>query len=472
MNASGTKRRFSLAAVLAATTVLMLALAVGAGPSGASALGNPGGTACSAAINGRGATFQTNAEIAFGIGFNNDVCSGTAVLDVDSTHNNFYNYPASTGFTGSGNGQKAASCRTDAFAGTDIPYNLATLAQLNGAPGSTGGCNISFTPPNSPNVPPFPDASDTQAQVMTFPVAAGAVGVGYDLSKRICGGTNPGTIKLTGKMVSLLAGGDIGNWNDPRLRQGGLNPHLASCDRGVTRVVRLDKSGTTQIYKNYLQNVDPNRSGAVCAAGNGWTFYAQDANNQTWPEGSGCSDLTRPATSGNAAVVGLCKTTAGAVCYGDIADFALQNLKSVKVRSATAGYVPPLVNNPNTGQKTQSNCSTADASLPGTTASDAVGLNATDTWATDNPSGNHGDFTDTGPKYPICGITFALVYTGLSSSPPNAISRLSLDQRQTLYDFFSYVLSSTGQAHLGENYYAPIASAWQTKLLAGFQANF
>lgn len=70
-------------------------------------------------------------------------------------------------------------------------------------------------------------------------------------------------------------------------------------------------------------------------------------------------------------------------------------------------------------------------------------------------------------------MTFDLVYTGLSNSGgPNAISRLSLDQRQTIYDFFSYVLSNSGQAQLSTNYYAPLATNWLSKLLSGFQSNF
>ncbi len=69
-----------------------------------------------------------------------------------------YNYPkaVTASATGSGNGLKAASCRTDAFAGTDTPYSRLQLEQLDGAPGAMGGCSITFEPPFEPKSAPFP----------------------------------------------------------------------------------------------------------------------------------------------------------------------------------------------------------------------------------------------------------------------------------------------------------------------------
>jgi ABC-type phosphate transport system substrate-binding protein len=439
--------------------------------TGETGAANPHGTPCVSPVNGRGATFQTNAEIALANPYVTDPvspCAGASPLVS-------YNYPAAVGAgaTGSGNGQKAASCRTDAFAGTDIPYDTATLSLLNGAPGATGGCAITFTPPNPPNSGTFPDPNDVQAPIMSFPIAAGAVGQGYHLTSSDCGGRTVGTLKLTGKMISLLIGGEIANWNDARLRTGGVNAVLSHCNVAVTRVVRLDKSGTTQIYKNYLAKVDPTRAGAVCDPGDSWTTLAQDAHNLDWPTGAGCSTLTRPATSGNPAVVTLCLSTDGSFCYGDIADFALQGLVSATVRNhANSSFVAALKTNGITHQKTQSNCDTSTATLPGTTAADAVGLNGSDNWASDNASGNHGNITNIGSAYPICGLTFALVYSGLHKTSGGAIAALSLNQRQTLFDYFAFVLTTAGQAHLGTQYYAPVTSTWLSKLRSGFKANF
>src|SRR5262249_4810413 len=122
----------------------------------ASSAAVPGGNACVASdgkINGRGATFQKKLVLAFGSAYREDVCgeTGTGSTENGEAGNTMvaYNYPAAetAGLTGSGNGIKAASCRTDAFAGSDKPYNNAQLKELNGAPGATGGCVIGFKPP-------------------------------------------------------------------------------------------------------------------------------------------------------------------------------------------------------------------------------------------------------------------------------------------------------------------------------------
>jgi hypothetical protein len=462
--------RFISLRTLATLAVFAAAAGIYVGTTGAT---NPGGTSCTDPINGRGATFQTNAQAAFANGFVTDpksVCNGASSTLVQ------YNYAASVGFTGSGNGQKAVSCRTDAYGGTDIPFDEATLALLNGAPGATGSCAIPFTPPNPPNSGTYPDPADQQAQLMVFPVAAGAVGQGYHLTPADCGGVVVPRIKLTAQMVSLLIGGDILKWKDARLRTGGINGKLKNCNIAVTRIVRLDKSGTTQIDKNYLSRVDPNRTGALCSPGTTWTSLAQDANNVNWPTGTGCSTLTRPGTTGNPAVVALCNSTDGAFCYGDIADFVLQGLVSATVRNATdTSFIAPLTKNSSTGLVTQANCDTSAGSLPGSptpTANDVVNLNAVDNWGIDNPSGNHGNIADVGSHYPVCGVTFGMVYTGLHATTGSAIAALSLNQRQTLYDYFRYVLSGAGQAQLKANYYAPLASNWASLAKTGFSNNY
>jgi hypothetical protein len=96
-----------------------------------------------------------------------------------------------------------------------------------------------------------------------------------------------------------------------------------------------------------------------------------------------------------------------------------------------------------------------------------------DTWATDNPSGAHGDVTDSGNLYPICGVTFGLVYTGLADgTQPNAIAGLTADQRRTLYAYFSYILSSGGQKQLLTSYYQGLPPALLSPIRAEFQRNF
>ena len=150
-----------------------------------------------------------------------------------------------------------------------------------------------------------------------------------------------------------------------------------------------------------------------------------------------------------------------------------------------AGFVNAAVQNatktafPSPEEGAGANCSFKAATLPGVTASEAVGLNTKNSWSANNSENsgappNHGDVTDLGNGYPICGLTWDLVYTGLHAEEgtKNPISRLTNNQRRTLYGYFSYVLSSAGQEHLSSVEYAPLPSGWLPLLRAGFQTNF
>ena len=438
----------------------------------------PAGINCVASdgkINGRGATFQTIAQNAFVAGFHDDVCGSTPSSGGDVAGNNMviYNYPAavSASATGSGNGEKAISCRTDPFAGSDKPYSEADLANLNGAPGAQGGCGIAFTPPFSPNASPFPNAGDVAAPMMSFPVAGSAVSVPVNLSAAACGGTAPTSINLTPDEVSRIFGGDIAKWNDPELV--GTNASLTNCNIAITRVVRFDDSGTTSIFKRYLVRADGARSTSVnCAVGSAWSSFTASPNT-SWPNTGTCNGLTNGGSSGNPAMIAKLQATDGGISYPDLADIqGKAGLVIASVQNATGTSFAA----PNAGKG--ANCDFSTLALPGSNPSDSVGLNAGDNWGSDNatvnsPNPDHVNATDLGSKYPICGITFSLVYSGLSDgSAPNAVSRLSADQRRTLYSYETYILSNAAQDRLGSVSYAALPVTWLGKLRTGFQGNF
>ncbi len=127
------------------------------------------------------------------------------------------------------------------------------------------------------------------------------------------------------------------------------------------------------------------------------------------------------------------------------------------------------------------NCSYSSLSLPGLNAEEAVGLNLEDNWSNNNhkPKGEggnekpqHGVATLLGEKYPICGLTWALVYTHDASAtdPEVAIKRMTADQRMTLYAYESWILDEEAQKLLGEAFYAGLPASWLTTLREGFQS--
>lgn len=461
---------------IVATLALSSAGLLAAFPAGGSATAPAAGVSCApdGKISARGATFQTLAQTTFSNGYTADICG--SVLGGPNTNMVVYN--TYTTLTGSGAGQTATICRTDAFGGTDIPYDNATKAFFDSAAGTgrtAAQCNpAGFTPPFAP-AGPFPNAADQAAPIMSFPVAGSSIVIGANIPAAACTPTRPTALQLTGAMVSNLLQGDITNWNDLRLRQGPngttVNPLLANCNLPVRRVVRSDRSGTTQIQKNYLKAVDPTAIPDCNAAAGSWTTLALDANNTVWPTGGTCSPLV--SANGNALVVAGCADVAanpGGVCYADLADISQPAgnplIKSTIRNGTNTAFVASSVG-------TRANCNFGSVVTPGTGAAGAVGLDAADTWAFDNAAGNRSDVTNQGVGYPICGLTFDLVFTGLNDgSVPNAISGLNANQRRTLYSYMSYVLSSLGQDRLGTARYQSLGASLVSTLRTGFQANF
>jgi ABC-type phosphate transport system substrate-binding protein len=455
----------------------------------------PAGLGCQSSegkISGRGSTYQNILLKEYAKVYGEDFCGSVAEqFSGDPAGNNMiaYNYPkaVTASATGSGNGVKAASCRTDAFAGTDIPYSREQLEQLDGATGATGGCSIAFEPPFEPKAAPFPAANDIQANVMSFPVGGSSVTVAVHLTSGAGGSctTVPTSLKFTPKEVSRLYGGDISHWNDAELVA--TNPLLETdkCTGAVTRVVRQDSSGTTNILKQYLIRVDNERTGATCGVISGVTkdWEAYFTTNTEWPgkqkvgEEGTCSAITTGVASGGPELISKLKETAGGVGYIDLAEAVGQAgivLASVDNATGTKFEAPSIGGGP-------ANCLySALPAPPGSSNSDAVGLNAEDNWSNNNEGyasapANHENATDLGSKYPICGLTFDLVYTGLNSNNgegKSAISRLTADQRRTMYSFFTFILSSAGQEVPGKIHYAPLPSSWLPKLEQGFQENF
>ena len=119
--------------------------------------------------------------------------------------------------TGSGDGIRQAKARTVHFGGTDNPLSAAQLAEhkLVQIPLLVGG----FVP------------------VVNLP------------------GVKPNELVLSGEVLADMARGAIATWSDPRIAE--LNPGLRLPAMPVVRVVREDKSGSTEVWVRYLADSSP-----------------------------------------------------------------------------------------------------------------------------------------------------------------------------------------------------------------------
>jgi ABC-type phosphate transport system substrate-binding protein len=412
--------------------------------------GSPGGTSCApdGRIAGRGDSFgapaQTNVLIP---GF----CNGQQLV---------YGYPG--GAVGSDQALLAASCRTDVFAQSGYPYDAAGLAALRGAPGSIAPCPADSTSPFPPNSPPFPAPTDTAAPLLTIPIAATTVGLTSNLSG--CQAVGGPPLQLTGPMVSLLFSGLVTSWSDRRLRRKGANPWLAGCHLPVTRVVRSDSAGATSVLKDYLVTVDPTRllpgpAGVGTLDPCTWpSCYNAAGAQRNWPGG----DLLTPV-SGDTAVASEVLATPGAIGYVEPGQVSAAGLRYASVKAIKGGTMQqPLVATPG---GTGANVDLSAAHLP---AGDPLGTGA-DSWASAASGMSHVNVVG-GHAYPIQGLILLLAYP--LATFPDAISRATLDQRQTLFDYVHHALSPGAQTSLGGAFYAPLPAAWRTALLGAFDTDY
>lgn len=117
--------------------------------------------------------------------------------------------------TGSGDGIKQVTARSVRMAGTDSPLSAAELAK---------------------------------SSLIQVPMLVGGIAAVVNLP-----GLPNGSLRLTGGVLADLFLGRITRWNDPEIRA--LNPQLAWPAKPVVRLVRADKSGTTEGFTDYLSRV-------------------------------------------------------------------------------------------------------------------------------------------------------------------------------------------------------------------------
>lgn len=196
--------------------------------------------------------------------------------------------------TGSGDGVKQAIARTAQLAGTDAPLSEADLAKH---------------------------------KLVQLPMLVGGVVPVVNLP-----GVENKRLRLTGEVLALVQQGEITRWDDARIAE--LNRGLTLPAKRIIRVVRADKSGTTEGYTRYLSEVSATFKTAVGVNG-----------LPKWP-----GEVER--AEGNDGVASLVKSTSGSIGYvshdrietDGLASVTLRNRDGQWVSSSEAGFRSAILN--------------------------------------------------------------------------------------------------------------------------------
>lgn len=190
--------------------------------------------------------------------------------------------------TGSGDGIKQASERKVDFGGTDSPLAADELAKK---------------------------------RLVQIPMLVGGVVPVVHLP-----GLDNRRLRLTGELLGDIMAGRVERWDDTRI--AALNPGASLPGKRIVRVVRADKSGTTEGFTRYLAQASPGFKSGVGAG-----------SLPRWPG-------EVEAGEGNDGVAGAVKATAGAIGYvsfdrveaAGLAPVLLQNQAGLWVAPSEAGF--------------------------------------------------------------------------------------------------------------------------------------
>ncbi|AWL94722.1 MULTISPECIES: phosphate ABC transporter substrate-binding protein PstS [Bradyrhizobium] len=153
--------------------------------------------------------------------------------------------------------------------------------------------------------------------LMQFPIVIGGVVPVVNID-----GVKPGQIRFTGQVLADIYLGRLKSWNDPAIAE--INPDVRLPNAAITVVHRIDGSGTTFNWSNYLAKVSPQ-----------WKASVGEGTSVEWPLGLG--------GRGNDGVASLVGLIPGAIGYLEYT-YALQRLDRISfgiVQNSAGNYVVP-----------------------------------------------------------------------------------------------------------------------------------
>lgn len=227
-------------------------------------LGLQAATAHAAEVRGAGATFPSAVYKTWAAGY-------------ERTHGAKVSYQA----TGSGDGIKRIVAREVDFGASDSPLAPAELEKY---------------------------------KLVQFPTAVGGIVPVVHLR-----GIAANDLRLSGDVLADIMRGSITHWNDKRI--AALNPGLALPAAAIVRIVRAEKSGTTEAFTKYLSAVSPE-----------WTSEVGHGQLVKWPG-------TALAVDGNDGIVKALKDTHGAIGYVSYDRVVKHQLVAVKLRNRAGSFV-------------------------------------------------------------------------------------------------------------------------------------
>jgi phosphate transport system substrate-binding protein len=251
-------------------------------------------------------------------------------------------------------------------------------------------------------------AQAKQGPVVHIPLIMGAVAVVYNLPE-----VSGQPLKMTGDVLADIFRKSITRWNDERI--AALNPGVALPATDIVVVARAESSGTTNIFTEYLAKVSD-------------TFRKEIgvSTKPKWPQG-----VTQQEQ--NDGIAGFVKNNPGTIGYVEVLFAKKNQLPTAQLRNRSGAWVGPEA-----------------------IAVTAAAREAMQSKPQDEPYSLHDltySLTDASgaEAYPICGISYAVMY-----------DKLPKDKGPAIVEFLTWAVTE-GQKFAGELEYAPLPAELQSR---------
>jgi phosphate transport system substrate-binding protein len=161
---------------------------------------------------------------------------------------------------------------------------------------------------------PLPPAELVKRNLMQVPMLVGGIVPVVNLP-----GIANKRLQLTGEVLAGVMSGKVQQWNDPAIVE--LNPGVRLPALSIRRVVRADKSGTTEGFTRYLSGVSE--------------VFKQEVGIGQQPRWPGAVQ----GAEGNDGMVAALKARSGTIAYVSFDRAEREGLSTVKMRNAAGRFV-------------------------------------------------------------------------------------------------------------------------------------
>jgi ABC-type phosphate transport system substrate-binding protein len=296
-----------------------------------------------------------------------------------------------------------------------------------------------------------------ESKLLTIPVLQGAVAIVVNLPEN-CTATSKiaaNRLALNQSTIEGIYKGSITTWKQITEVEGAGNELLgASCNTStaITPVVRKDGSGTTHIFKKFVNLENAGSMASEDGKEHTWAELAEGSLSKVWPS---AAKVVHAAEETGPGLLKQVASTPGSIGYANLADarnaanggftgqspqrfwVELENSRKVKAGKAARKYADPATNG-DVAAVAAANCGKTEFSNGGGSFPPP---SVEAPW-------NEVTAKSASKTYSLCGLTYDLVLTNYE-----AYSGGTAGEAQTVIDFENYALSKkAGGKEIGKGH--------------------